>query len=86
MTPIDAVKNLVRKVGVPVHTAVQVNSLTPAAVLGLDGTKGSLETGKDADVIVFDDNFEVRAVFIGGRLKWQSRRRPGGQTQISQAL
>jgi len=66
LTPIDAVKNLVMSVGVPLHVAVRMSSLTPAAVIGLDRVKGSLEPGKDADVIVFDDDFRVRAVFLSG--------------------
>jgi predicted amidohydrolase YtcJ len=32
----------------------------------MDGRKGSLEAGKDADIAVFDDDFSPWCVIIGG--------------------
>jgi N-acetylglucosamine-6-phosphate deacetylase len=71
LTPITALKNLVTLVGLPVHTAVRMLSLTPATVAGVANSKGSLEQGKDADIVVFDDKFEVWATFVGGELAWE---------------
>ena len=34
-------------------------SLTPARILGLDARKGSLDEGKDADIVVFDSRIHV---------------------------
>lgn len=41
-------------------------SLNPARALGLEETKGSIEIGKDADLIVFDDEFNIQNVFLKG--------------------
>ena len=41
-------------------------SLNPARALGLDETKGSIEIGKDADLIVLDDEFNIQNVFLKG--------------------
>ena len=42
-------------------------SLTPARIIGVEASKGSLELGKDADLVIFDDNFTCQATMIGGR-------------------
>lgn len=39
--------------------AVQMASLNPARILGLSQRKGSIEVGKDADLVVLDEKFEV---------------------------
>lgn len=61
------VKTVIEQVGVPLHEAVRMASLTPARVIGADGRKGSLAVGKDADVVVFEENFEPWRVMIGGQ-------------------
>ena len=58
---------LIDVVGLPVFEAVRMASLTPARVIGVADTKGSLEAGKDADIAIFEDSFEPWRVMIGGR-------------------
>ena len=43
-------------------------SETPAKIMGVYDRKGSLQRGKDADIIVMDDNLNVRAVWAMGKL------------------
>ena len=40
--------------GVPLIDAVHMMSLTPARILHIDKEKGSLEIGKDADIVIYD--------------------------------
>ena len=47
---------LIEEVGIPLPEVMRMASLTPACVIGIDGQKGSLEVGKDADIVVFDPN------------------------------
>jgi N-acetylglucosamine-6-phosphate deacetylase len=42
-------------------------SLTPARVIGVDDCKGSLAAGKDADIVVFEDDLSVWRTMIAGR-------------------
>ena len=51
----------------PLTEAVKMYTKTPATILGLN--KGSLVSGFDADVIVFDDNIDVKHVFVMGDKK-----------------
>jgi N-acetylglucosamine-6-phosphate deacetylase len=41
-------------------------SLTPAELTGIAKQTGSLESGKNADVILLGQKLDVRRVFIGG--------------------
>lgn len=55
-------------VGVPLHEAVRMASLTPARVIGADHELGSLEVGKRADLALFDADLTPRCTVIGGRV------------------
>lgn len=57
---------------IPLYECVNCASLNPAAVLGLNKTKGSLEKGKDADIIITDNNFEIIKTIIAGDVKYES--------------
>jgi N-acetylglucosamine-6-phosphate deacetylase len=70
------VRNLVVRVGLSLPAAVRTASLSPARLLGIDGRKGSLAVGKDADLVVFDDRLAVRATMVMGR--WAYLASPGG--------
>jgi len=66
LTMIGAVKNMNLHTSVPLFEIVACASLYPARVIGFDKTKGSLEVGKDADITIFDDTFNVQKTIIGG--------------------
>lgn len=50
----------------PLHDIVRMASLTPATIINHADRVGSLEKGKLADVILFDEDIAVKRVFIGG--------------------
>lgn len=61
------VRVMYHKVGVPLYDSVRMMTLTPAEIIGIDDHKGSIEIGKDADLICFDENINIMGVMIGGR-------------------
>ena len=63
-------KVLTDEVGLPLHEVVRMASLTPATVIGMGATKGSLEAGKDADLAVFSSQLEPLKTVIAGRTAW----------------
>ena len=62
-----AVRNCVEYCGISLPEAVNMASLYPARVIGMDGRKGKIQSGADADLCIIDDKFNVLATFIGGK-------------------
>jgi N-acetylglucosamine-6-phosphate deacetylase len=58
---------LVDQVQIPLVEVLRMTSLTPARVIGVDARKGSLETGKDADIAIFNADFSAWRTIIGGQ-------------------
>ena len=56
---------LTREACIAIEDAIKLLTVNPARVMGLSD-KGELSPGKDADVVVFDSNVCVKAVFVGG--------------------
>lgn len=57
---------------IPLCECVNCASLNPATVLGIDDRKGSLDVGKDADIILVNDQFDVLKTIIGGELRYEA--------------
>ncbi len=68
----DAVRNYKNNTDLPLWKAVAAASLNPARAVGLDSKKGSLEVGKDADIIITDEDFNVQKTIIGGETKYEA--------------
>lgn len=60
------VKWLVNTCGVSVSDAFKMLSETPSRLAGVNEKKGSIEKGKDADIIFLDKNFDVKKVMVRG--------------------
>jgi N-acetylglucosamine-6-phosphate deacetylase len=62
------VRTVVHQAGVPLVEAVRMISMTPARILGIAAHKGSLGVGKDADIVLFDEDISVSATIVGGKI------------------
>ena len=56
---------LTKEACIPLTEAVRLITVNPARVMGLSD-KGDLAVGKDADIVVFDSDINVKNVFVGG--------------------
>ncbi|MGA2140103.1 MAG: N-acetylglucosamine-6-phosphate deacetylase [Verrucomicrobiia bacterium] len=72
-TMIRMVRNMVELAGVSLADAVRMASLNPARALGMGGRKGSVEPGKDADLVIFSGKFEVSKTLVGGRVEYEAK-------------
>ena len=66
-TGIRLIRTLVEKAEIPLHDAVRMASESPARLMGLLDRKGTLEKGKDADIIIFNNDIEIQETFIEGK-------------------
>lgn len=62
------VQTMVKKAEIPLADAVRMASETPSRVLGISDRKGTLQKGKDADIVILDKKINVRCVFAGGEI------------------
>ena len=64
--------NVYTNSNIPLNECVNGATLNPATVIGLQDKKGSLEVGKDSDIIITDQNFNVTKTIIGGEIKYEA--------------
>jgi len=64
--------NVYNNSDIPLHECVNCASLNPATTLGIAERKGSIEAGKDADIIILDEEFNVVKTIIGGKVKYEA--------------
>ena len=67
-TMISAVRTLVNEVGVSLQDAVRMASFNPAKLIGLDDRIGSIEEGKEGNLIILDEKMTIKKTFIRGNL------------------
>ena len=73
MPVLKGIQNLVENVGIAMKYATRMASRNPAIVYGYPN-KGVLEVGKDADLIVIDDQYRCLFTFVEGRCVYDRQR------------
>ncbi|OFX18002.1 MAG: hypothetical protein A2Z18_02330 [Armatimonadetes bacterium RBG_16_58_9] len=66
MTILDALRNLVARLNLPLEHALPMATSNPARLLGLGDSKGAIAPGMDADIVVLDESFGVQVAMVGG--------------------
>jgi N-acetylglucosamine-6-phosphate deacetylase len=64
----EAVRNVKNSTGLPLNEVINMVTLNPASLLGLDHQMGSLEPGKKADIVLFDENINIQMAIINGSI------------------
>lgn len=63
----DCMRTAVRKMNIPLESAVKAATINPARAIGEDREYGSIEVGKYADLLLLDANtLELKAIFSHG--------------------
>lgn len=66
------VRTMVQIADVSLLEAVKMISQTPAKIMGIEASKGSLVVGKDADILIFDKNINIKITMINGNVVYTS--------------
>jgi len=64
----DVVKNFSVNAEMKIPAAVELVTKNPARELKIYESVGSIEVGKAADLVIFDENFKVKQTFVNGKL------------------
>jgi len=62
------VKTMIQMAEIPLIDAIKMMSTTPARIMGVQTTKGSLEVGKHADIVIFNEQIEIDKTIIKGEV------------------
>lgn len=66
------VRTMVNLAEVPLLETIKMMTLTPARIMKIDSSKGTIESGKDADITIFDENINVSHTILGGNIIYKS--------------
>ncbi|WP_339145611.1 N-acetylglucosamine-6-phosphate deacetylase [Sutcliffiella sp. BMC8] len=67
----EAVKNMMDYTGCSMQEAVQMATSNPAKRLNVWNRKGSIAVGKDADLVIVDEEMQVKMTFCNGKLSYK---------------
>ncbi len=62
------VRNMIGLADVPLIEAIRMATETPARILSIHNKKGMLTIGKDADIVIFDENIHIAVTIINGKI------------------
>ena len=65
------VRTIVQQAEVPLLDAIKMMATTPARIMGVQDHKGSLTVGKDADIVLFDEDIRVSTTIVGGKVVFE---------------
>lgn len=62
------VRTVVYQAGIPLIDAIRMMTITPAEIIGVGSKKGSLVEGKDADIVIFDNDINIKMTIVEGQM------------------
>lgn len=63
----EGLRNLVERALVPFDVALNACTVNPARLINADGSKGRIKAGFDADIVVLNDDYSVKATYCKGK-------------------
>jgi len=62
------VRTMYKLANIPLQETIKMITTTPARIARIDDIKGTITPGKDADLVVFDDDITIKLVVCGGKI------------------
>jgi N-acetylglucosamine-6-phosphate deacetylase len=66
------VRTMIQMAGVSLFDAIRMITMTPASTMKISDRKGSLMIGKDADIVIFDDDINLHTTMVNGKIIYQA--------------
>jgi N-acetylglucosamine-6-phosphate deacetylase len=67
------VRTMIETANVPLVAAVRMMTLTPARIMKIDKHKGAIAEGKDADMVIFDNDINIKTAIVKGEILYNQR-------------
>ena len=68
---LGSVQNILKRGKYSLEEIVKMASYNPAEYIGINDRKGSLESGKDADILVLDKNYDLICTVCRGKIEFE---------------
>jgi hypothetical protein len=68
---LGSVQNILKRGKYSLEEIVKMASYNPAEYIGINDRKGSLEPGKDADILVLDKNYDLICTICRGKIEFE---------------
>lgn len=65
------VRTMITMGNVSLLDTIQMITQTPARIMGIQDKKGSLQIGKDADILIFDENISIHLTMVNGTIVYK---------------
>ncbi len=62
-----AIRNIKNNLNIPLNEIIKLLTINPAKVCNVNSIKGMIKEGYDADMVIFDENINIKHVFVGGK-------------------
>jgi N-acetylglucosamine-6-phosphate deacetylase len=66
------VRTVMKMADIPLTEAIKMITYTPARIMKIDNKKGQLVKGKDADVVIFDSDINIKKTIVKGRVIYEA--------------
>ena len=67
----EGAQQMLKLAGVSIHNIIEMASINPAKQIGIYDRKGSISLGKDADILLVDDNLNIKYTICRGSLAYE---------------
>lgn len=68
ITMLDAIKNMQKFTGCDINDIVRMSAYNPSIIAKINDSKGSIEKGKDADLIILDIDLNLKMTMVNGEI------------------
>lgn len=68
-----AVKNILANTDLSLYESVALASYNSAKVIGVHDRKGLIKEGYDADIVIFDDDINIKKTIVGGKIVYEKK-------------
>jgi N-acetylglucosamine-6-phosphate deacetylase len=72
------VRRMIEFGGIGLQDALKMVTINPAKALGIHNRKGSIGEGKDADLVIMDEDLDVEVTIVGGEVVYRRKKRSLG--------